>query len=206
MRQGLRIVTSPGTFFNQLQWSRNHWLILATFLTLAVVETHVGSSQNSHRMMADLLAGHMGLSFGVALALLTAARLTLLLVAATFGAWVIWLVGGLFGQQSSRRVLFRRLSIVATVILAGYTMRHFTDYHQYAGYAGWAVIVWGALLGFFALREQFGLSRFEAAVMGSFALLAAMTSWQVTQDVVEQAVRSQLAHRPAVTLKKSQLR
>jgi hypothetical protein len=201
MKQTFRLLAKPGTFFNQLQWSRHHWLILATFLGLAVVETHVGSRHNSHRMMAELLGSQMGLSFGIAFALLTSARLVLLLVAAFVGSWTIWFVGSLFGQQSSRRVFFRRLAIVATVILAGFTLRHFTDLHVWAEYAGWAVSAWGVVLGYFALREQFGLNRIEAIVMGGFALLAAITSWQVTQDTVEQAVRSQLANRPSVSLK-----
>lgn len=202
MRQSYRLVTQPGTFFNQLQWSRNHWLIVATFLGLAVVETHVGSRQTSHRMMAELLASNLDISFGFAIGLLTATRLALLLVAAFFGAWAIWLVGGLFGQQSSRRVFFRRLAIVATVILAGYTLRHFTDWHVWADFTGWAITVWGVVLGYFAIREQFGLGRVEAMVMGAFALLAGMSSWQLTQDVVEQAVRTQLANRPAVSIQK----
>lgn len=202
MRQSFRLVTKPGTFFNQLQWSRNHWLIVATFLALAVVETHVGSRQNSHRMMAELVGYHTGLSFGVALSVLTAARLALLLVTAFVGSWIVWLVGGLFGQQSSRRVFFRRLAIVATVILAGYTLRHFTDVHPAADFIGWAISVWGAVLGYFAIREQFGLNRVEGLVMAGFALLAALTSWQITQDVVEQAVRAQLANRPSAIVKK----
>ena len=202
MKNGIRLVTRPGTFFNQLQWSRNHWLIVATFLALAVVETHVGSGQSSHRVMAELIAYQSGLSFGLALGLLTAARLAVLLITAFFGAWLVWLVGGLFGQQSSRRVFFRRLSIVATVILAGYTLRHFTDFSAWADFAGWAISVWGAILGYFAIREQFGLNRVEAVVMCGFTLLAALTSWQLTQDAVEQSVRTHLAHRPHSIVKK----
>lgn len=194
MRQGLRIVTRPSSFFGQLQWSRHHWLIITTFLALAVVETHVGSHQQSHRIIAELLAAQTGWSFSFALGLLTAARLTVLLLAASAGTWVLWWIGNLFGQRSSRRVFFRRLAIVATVVLAGYTLRYFTDVSPTLEYAGWAVCAWGILLGYYAFKEQFGLTRVEAIVMGTFALVAAISSWQLSQDFVEQSVRQHLAH------------
>ncbi len=127
MKQGLRIFVKPGTFFNQLQWSSHHWLIMVAFLGIAAIETQVGRSHALYHNYALLLTGRLGLSLDAALWTITFAKLITMVVGAFAMSSVIWVIGSLFGRRTSRRVLFRRLSVVFTVLLGAYTAQHLID-------------------------------------------------------------------------------
>ena len=184
MKQGIRLLLKPGTFFNQLQWSPYHWLILVGFLVAASVETQLGSSSRLFQWYADFLTLRYGLSLSLALWIVTAARLAFLLT----GAWVvsvlIWIVGSLLGQHSSRRVLFRRLAVVFTILLAAFTSHHLSTEYEYASLVSLALYAWGITLGYFAISEQFRLSRFQGAVVVLFAALFITQLWRYSTVVL----------------------
>lgn len=200
MKQGLRIFVKPGTFFNQLQWSSRHWIILVSFLSLAVVETLVGKHQAVYDALANSLHRSYGLSWNQALWVLLATKLTVLLVGAFAVAWVIWVVGNLFGQKSSRRVLFRRLAVVFTVLLAAYTAQHLAAVNPWFGILSAGLYFWGLFLGYLALREQFSLTHLETAVVGVFALLLVTSAWHYSHHMLEAVLgaEGQVASRPAL--------
>jgi hypothetical protein len=196
VRQAVRFVAKPGAFFNQLQWSRHHWPLLVGFLGIALVEMQVGRGLPLYQNAAQILEAQWGMGSGLALWVVMFAKLGLLLAGSSLLAWSVWLVGLLFGAQSSRRVLFRRLSVVFMVALAGYTVRHFIATIPEMGYVSLFLIFWSIALGYFAIREQFGLSHLETSVLGLMLALAMTTSWKTGHELLEKVVkdqRSQLA-------------
>lgn len=192
MKQTLRFLFAPWTFFNQLQWSRHHWLLLAGFLALALVESQVGKQQALYHSYAQIVQNWAGISYTASLWLITAAKLALMLVGTTVLAWVIWLAGTVLGAHSSRRVLFRRLSVVFTVLLVGYVLSHFAPTHPHLEMVAMALYLWSAALGYFALREQFGLNHLETGVLALFATLAVSFSWTYSNDLLEKTAQKQL--------------
>lgn len=200
MKQGVRLLVKPGTFFNQLQFSTHHWIILVAFMILASVETHLGKQHYFYQVFADAAVAKFGISWSQAIWLVTSLKLAFMLVA-TFGlATFIWLVGNIFGRRTSKRVLFRRLAVVFTVMLAGYTTQHLAGSSETYGLLSLGFYAWGLILGFFAIREQFALNYVEALVLGTFALLVVVSSWHFSNHVMETAARTQileLAKKPA---------
>lgn len=194
MRQGLRLFVRPGTFINQLQWSTHHWLMLLSFLIIAAIESHVGRNQFYYELYSTLLSRRLGISWEQGLWLVTAIKLGVMLLGAFALAGSIWLIGNLFGRRTSRRVLFRRLSIVFTVLLAGYTVQHSSFIHPAVPFFTVALYLWGAVLGYFAIREQFALSHLEATVLGAFALLLISSVWHYSNHYMRDYAKSQLAY------------
>ena len=195
MKQAIRLLVKPGAFFNQLQWSAHHWIILVTFLGLAVVETQVGTQANLYNVYANVLQSHLGVDIKSALWIITFAKLIILMAGAYAISTVVWFVGALFGRASSQRVLFRRLAVVFTVFLAGYTASHLAFSFVTLFFYGWGIV-----LGYFAIREQFELNHLETVVVGLFALFLVTSSWQFTNNIFETvAVKSQLAVKPQAT-------
>lgn len=184
MKQFFRLLLQPSTFFSQLQWSSQHWFILAAFLGLALVETQVGRGQNEFYQVALFIQKSWNVSANVALWVVLAGRLAFI----TFGAFLVttavWLVGGFFGEKTSRRVLARRLAVVFMVALAAYTTQYFVDMHPLFGVASLLLYVWSLILGYFAIRENFGLSHLESMVVGMFAVLMVTTSWYYGHQIV----------------------
>lgn len=192
MKQTLRFLLEPWTFFNQLQWSRNHWLILLSFLTLATVETQVTRHNALYLNLAQLIQAKFGVSLAVSLWLTVAAKLVVMILGAYLMVLAIHFVGGLFGRQSSQRVFFRRLAVVFTVVLSGISIQAVGANETWAVIASSTLFIWGAALGFFAIREQFELNIVEAVFLSVFAFLLVGTSWQVSRNLFEAAVESQV--------------
>jgi hypothetical protein len=101
-----------------------------------------------------------------------------LLTGIAFASQCIWIVGNCIGKKNSQRVLFRRLAIVYTVILSGYSFSHLEPLYGYPPLLSSVFYAWGFFLGYFAIREQFSLNHFETTVMGFFAGLLILISWQ----------------------------
>lgn len=192
VKQGFRFLLRPQLFFNQLQWSSNHWLIILSFLVLATVETQVSRHHALYPAFAHLLEVKWGIGASLALWLVMAAKLALLLLGSYLIVLAIYFVGGLVGRASSRRVFLRRLAVVFTVVLCGFTVQHFGDTTPWLWPAAIALYAWGALLGFFAMREQFELNVIEAAFLSIFSFFLVGTTWQVTQKLFENAVESEM--------------
>lgn len=204
MRQGIRLLVKPGTFFNQLQWSTHHWFILISFLMIASIETHVGKQHYFYQVFADVVSARFGISWAQAIWVVTSLKLAFMLAGSFLLASFIWMVGNIFGRRTSKRVLFRRLSVVFTVLLAGYTLEHLGTTHPDLNLVALALYGWGAALGYFALREQFALNHLETAVLGAFAMLTVVSSWHFANHAMETAARAQmgsLAKRPAIELR-----
>lgn len=189
MKQGARIFFKPQQFFNQLQWSTHHWLILLTFLVVTGVESHLGSQSALYRWWAQALTQQTGLSFDITLWLVVSAKLAVILFASYLSATLIWLVGSLIGEKNSQRVLFRRLAIVFTVILSAYTAQHLKQFYPWMETVSFFLYTWGLLLGYFAIREQFALTHFETSVVGVFAIVLVVFSWIGTNRLMVTAAQ-----------------
>jgi hypothetical protein len=202
MRQGMRMVVRPGTFFNQLQWSQHHWWILFAFLLIAAIETHVGRHHMLLATYSTVLAQSFGVPYDFALWLALSAKLFLMLFGAFFAGHVIWFVGNFFGEKNSKRVLFRRLAVVFTVVLAAYTASHLTVHYAWMATASQFLYLWGGLLGFIAIREQFFLNIPETAVVGTLAAMIVMGLWMFSNRTLENVAHDHmksLAKVPAKT-------
>jgi hypothetical protein len=185
---------------NQLQWSSHHWLILAAFLGLATLETTLGSSRGFYWEVVQALQLNFGLSENFAYGTLIAGKLALMIGGAYALSVIVWFAGSLFGKQTSRRVLFRRLAIVFTFLLTGYLLQ--TAFAEYAGVfvAGYAFYLWGLVLGYFSIREHFVLNTVESAAVGLFALLLVTSTWHYSTHFFDGFVKhtwSEMAKRPA---------
>lgn len=189
MKQGARIFFKPQQFFNQLQWSTHHWLILLTFLVVTGVESHLGSQSALYRWWAQALSQQTGLSFDITLWLVVSAKLAVILTASYLSATLIWLVGSLIGEKNSQRVLFRRLAIVFTVVLSAYTAQHLKQFYPWMETVSFFLYTWGLLLGYFAIREQFDLTHFETSVVGVFAIVLVVFSWIGTNRLMVTAAQ-----------------
>lgn len=194
----MRIILKPNAFFNQLQWSQHHWWILFAFLFIAAVETHVGAQHAFLGTYARFLSQTFSIPFDVALWATVSAKLGIMLAVAYAVIHVVWVVGNFFGTKNSKRVLSRRLAIVFTVILGAYTASHLT--HQYAWMATVSqfLYLWGGLLGFIAVREQFFLSITETIVVGTLGALIVMGSWIYSNQQMERYAREHMLNASSV--------
>lgn len=201
MKQTFRFLLRPTTFFNQLQWSRNHWLIILSFLTLATIETQIGRHNSLYFSAATYLKHSFGIGFDLALWLIMAAKLCFLLVGAFAVSTIIYFVGTIVGQPSSRRVLFRRMAVVFTVFLGAYTLQHFVDREPVLNLVAMVLYAWGFILGFVAIKEQFELNKVQALLVGVLAAVMVTTTWKLSNHLFETTVRAQmksLAARPTM--------
>jgi hypothetical protein len=192
VRQGMRIFVKPGAFFNQLQWSRHHWLILFSFLLIAAIETHVGSQHALLDAYSQFLSTRFGIPFDIALWLAVCAKLVFMLTGALVVGHIIWFVGSFFGERNSKRVLFRRLAVVFTVTLAAFTASHLSSSFLWMATASQFLYLWSALLGFIAIREQFDLGFAETLVVGTLAALLVMGSWIFSNEQLEKMARNHM--------------
>ena len=192
MKQGMRILVSPGAFFNQLQWSRHHWFNLLAFLFVSAVEAHVGRQHALYQVYATFLSQNIGLNFDIALWLVVASKLFFMLAGSLIAATSIWFVGNMVGEKNSRRVLFRRLSVVFTVLLTAYTAHHLENLYEWMGTLSIFLYFWSALLGYFAIREQFLLTHIETAFVGGFAVLLVLSSWHLSNRFFETTAKKTL--------------
>jgi len=193
VKQGIRLLAKPGAFFNQMQWSTHHWVILTTYLGFAWAETTAGRHLPLYRMVAQFLERTFGLSEDVSLWIVIAAKLSLLAAGTVGITTLVWFIGTLFGRSTSQRVLFRRLAIVFSVFLAGYTAHHLGNVYPMMAFASLTLFLWGLLLGYFAIREQFSLTHLESVVVGVFAMLVVVTGWHFSVQTLERTVHDEIA-------------
>jgi hypothetical protein len=189
VKQTVRLITQPKTFFSQLQWSTHHWFIMLTFLALALVETQTGAHVALYQRYAAVLSANFGLSLEASTWLIALAKLGIMLWGAASLASILYIVGSLFGRETSRRVFSRRIAVVFTVFLAGYTAQHGITQFPWLLAVTIGLYAWGLLLGYLALREQFELTHLETGVLGTFAILLVTLSWHITDHVIEAASR-----------------
>jgi hypothetical protein len=198
MKQGARFFLKPSAFVNQLQWSSHHSFILSTFCTTALIETQVGRNHALYAGLASILANHYGLGFTLAIWLVTFLKLTITMLGAVALVEMIGFLGGMFGRQSSRRVLFRRLAVVFSIVLLANTLNQCAAISTVAAVTAVTLFLWGLMLGFFTLREQFGLTFGEASTIGVFSLCMVVCTWHFSLIYLQRSVRleQQLAKRP----------
>lgn len=198
MKQGLRLLVKPGTFFNQLQWSSHHWFILIGFLIASAVETQLGSGNGVFQWYANFLTLRFGIGLGTALWIVTALRLLFLLTGAWAITQLVWIAGTLLGHRSSRRVLFRRLAIVFAILLAAYTSQHLSVEYEYGSLLALALYAWGMALGYFAISEQFGLTKLQTLAVAIFAAIVISQGWKFSTEVLRvkaEKTHSELTHK-----------
>lgn len=182
VKQAERFLLRPGVFFNQLQWSSSHWMIMLTFLAIAAIETHVGPYSELYMNASEFIQAKWQVGQTLAVAMVTATKLSVMLAASWVLAMFIWMVGTLIGKRRSRKVLFRRLSVVFTVLLVGLTASHLVSMHESLHYVSMAMYAWGAILAFFAIREQFILNALETLVIASLSILLSVTSLHLSKQ------------------------
>ncbi|NBV51564.1 hypothetical protein EBR78_10170 [bacterium] len=198
MRQGVRFFVKPNAFINQLQWSSHHtWLLLA-FLLVAGVEAHVGRNHHLVSAFAKALSFRLGLGQEISMWLMISLKLTATLIGAFLISVAVWFVGSCLGRSSSQRVLFRRLSVVFTLVFGAYTASHLTHIYPWMETASLFVFFWAALLGFFTLKEQFRLGLVQTAFVGGFTALLVLSSWHYSNRFLEnnaQRISQQIAYK-----------
>lgn len=199
MRQSVRMFVRPKEFVNQLQWSTHHWMILFTFLIVTAVEAHVGRQHALYELYSSVITQTTGIPFEIAMWLVVAAKLGVLLVGSYLIGQMVWTVGSFFGSKNSKRVLFRRLAVVFTMIMAGYTASHLESSFEWMGTASFFLYFWGVLLGYFAIREQFSLSHTETTVMALFTGLLVVSTWHFSHIYMEQFARQHMTEMAAKT-------
>jgi len=187
VKQGARLILKPQQFFNQLQWSTHHWLILLTFLVVTGVEAHLGSQSALYRWLSSSLSSNTGINPDITLWFVVCFKLAIIAVASYLSAFFIWIIGSLIGERNSQRVLFRRLAIVFTVVLSAYTAQHLKHLYPWMETVSFFLYTWGLLLGYFAIREQFNLTHFETSVVGVFAIILVIASWMGTNRLMIEA-------------------
>jgi hypothetical protein len=168
-------------------------MILIAFLVIAAIETHVGKQHQLYQGLANFFQARFGLDVGVSLWLITFGKLALMLIGTYTVSNMIWIFGNLIGRKGSRRVLFRRLAIVFTVLLGGLTASYLAPQFAAFTFLSMALYAWGIALGYFALRAHFELSNIETVVVGLFAALAITTSWHFSHHVIEAVVKAQVS-------------
>jgi hypothetical protein len=203
VKQGVRFFLKPQSFVNQLQWSSHHSFILTAFCTTALIETQVGRNHALYTGLASLLASQYGLGMTLAIWLVTFLKLTVTLLGALAFVEMIGLLGGMFGRQTSRRVLSRRLAVVFSLILVANTLYQFAPVSPWAGIAAAVIFLWSVVLGYFSLRTHFGLTLGEAASVGVFSLFVMVCAWHLSLISLQRVARyhsaAPFAKRSAVT-------
>ncbi len=204
MKQTLRFLLNPRVFFNQLQWSRAHWFIFGGFALMAFIETQTGTPHAFYSVGAQWLAKFWGWNFLESIWVLTVIKLVGMTTGVYFLSHIVWHVGGLFGQQGSRRVLFRRLTVVLTVMLLGFSIRNMGAPHSNWTLLSSGLLVWACFLGFYAIQEQFNLGAFETVVVAAAVALALAFTVRVSEDVIVEVAQANglkvpakgMAHKP----------
>lgn len=198
MRQGVRFFVKPNTFVNQLQWSSHHTWLMIAFLLVAGVEAHIGRNHLLIENFADALSFRLGVGKDLAMWLMVSFKLICTVAAAFLITLAVWCVGSFIGHSSSQRVLFRRLSIVFTLVLTAHTARHLTHLYPWMETASLFGFFWAALLGFFSLREQFKVGFLETAFLGGFTALLVVSTWHYSNRFLEKnahTISQQIAYR-----------
>ncbi len=195
MKQVVRFFFSPATFINQLQWSRNHGLILLTFLGIAFVESQVGVGRSLNLQLSWLLSDRTGIARDQALFLVMGARMAFLFFGALSLSETLWWIGTRFGRHTSKRVLYRRLAVVLTIMLGSYTLYAVPDATMQI--VGAVMFGWGIILTYLTLREQFLLGRIASVVMGVAAAATIVLSWQISDRVMQTAAGYAVADQVA---------
>lgn len=194
---------------NQLQWSSNHWMILAAFLTLSTVETLLGSSRVFYLEVVRVLQAQLGLSENLAYGSIIAVKLALMIGGAYLLSLGVWFAGSLFGKRTSQRVLFRRLAIVFTFFLTGYLLQAAFTSNEGLFLAGYLFYLWGLVLGYFSIREHFVLNTVESMAVGLFALLLITSSWHYSSHFFDGFVKtawSEMAKAPTAAKHTTEVR
>ena len=181
----MRILTKPATFMNQLQWSRNHLWILLGFSAIAILESLMGSQTEAFQHYALALEADLGLSRSWSVAAVITGRVLAMLGGMFVLSSVIWMLGNAFGRHTSKRVLFRRMSIVFTVMLGGYLCSHLSVEHQILSTVAFVAYVWAGVLAYFSIKEQFELNVMEAAIVGAVALFLVTTTWHYSHHFAD---------------------
>jgi len=175
-------------------------MILVSFLALALVETLVGKQHQLYSAFATFLQYRLGVGASAAIWLVMASRLAIMLGGSLAITSIIYLVGSIVGRPNSRRVLFRRLSVVFTVFLAGFIAQHYTSTISIASMVSLALYAWGIFLGYLAIREQFEMNHLQTSIVLAFAVLLVTSTWQLSNRAVTMALQNQmhsLATRPS---------
>jgi len=207
VRQGVRFFVKPGAFVNQLQWSSHHTWILVLFTAVAALEAHIGRNQAVIEQLGSALAYRMGVSREMGVWLMVSLKLICTLTIAYLISAAIWFVGSFLGRSSSQRVLFRRLSVVFTLALITHTSQHLVQFYPWMETAGLFTGIWAILLGFFALKEQFGIGFLETLFIGGFTALLITSSWHYSNRFLERnahSISQEIAYRPLPFLKGSE--
>lgn len=190
MKQGIRFFLKPSSFVTQLQWSSHHPWILAVFFLSALVETQLGPQGPVYAKLAVIFARDAALPLGLSIWILTFIKLAFLGVGAWFLTETIFFLGSLFGQPTSRRVLFRRLAIVFSLILLGQSALGLSESLPYAALLAGGFWIWALLLGFYTLREGFRLNGYEASAVGIFVLFLALGVWNFMSLSLQRVARA----------------
>lgn len=191
VKNSYRMIAKPGTFIGQLQWSKHHWVILFTFLTLVGVDTLVGAEQAQYQHYAAVLSQTLGLGFDLSLFVIMGTKMALVLAGAFVLASGIWLLGNRLGRRTSKRVLFRRLAVVFTVLI-GANLLPQLGWGEWTILTSWALAGWGIVLAYHAVKEQFALRPLEAGLVGAMALLLALSAWHYADQGVDFLVKKQV--------------
>jgi hypothetical protein len=187
---------------NQLQWSTHHWHILTAFLILATIETFSGTHQAFYQGYALLIQKQFSLSFDNALGIVVGTKLVLMLSGALAFSYLIWFVGGIMGKRTSKRVLLRRMTAALTFFLAGYVCSNFAVQTPVFEWVSYGLYAWGLILGYFSVREHFGLNTFETAVIGAFGLFVIISTWHFSSVFFTDFLNTQVAQfnqKPQIT-------
>lgn len=193
MKQGVRLFTRPKTFFNQLQWSSNHWLILVSFVLLTVIESTIGKQQALYAGLAHTLQQQWQIEPALALWAVLAGKILILVGAAFAISLALWFLGTLFGRSNSRRVLNRRLAVVFTVLLAGYTLQHLAARYPMMELASLALFAWGSILAMLAIRAQFSLGIIQSALFVVVGAFLVTTAWNESNSILQEVAGRQVS-------------
>jgi len=196
LKQVIRFFIRPATFINQLQWSRHHGMILLAFLGIALLESQIGVGRALNLQLSWLLAEGSGLDRDQALFLVMLGRMAFLLAAVFCASEAIWWLVARFGFQTSKRVLYRRLAVVSTMVLASYAM--FASIEPGAQLMGALFFGWGLILSYLTFREQYQFSQVTSLVLGILAVGAVEFTWQYSDQFVQNTASSQIAQHQQV--------
>jgi len=191
MKQTSRFFLAPTTFINQLQWSRHHWFLILAFGIALMAETYFGRYGEWFAHYGNIFQYEFGIGESGAIALLTALKLTFMIAGLYLLTTILWFVGNFIGStETSKRVLFRRLAVVATVFTLGYTAGHLVTEIPEMAYAALGMYIWGGYIAFIAYQEQFNLSLVEAALFCVLSIVMVKATWVYSQQQITQVAKS----------------
>jgi hypothetical protein len=191
MNQIIRFFVSPKVFFNQLQYSTRHYLILFVFLVLAGIETFSGQNSQLYLVLSNLLQRKYHLSLEQALWTITFTKLLAMISGAYVISMGLWFLGKILGISSSQRVLARRLSVVFTVFISAYTLNNFFGQMHSISYIVTGIYIWGMILTYYAVREQFHLNHIETTLACVITLLLTVSVWHFSGHAFKQIAQKE---------------